>query len=497
MSLQANALSLQCCGDQIITVIDYTRLEALCGISGLGDGDSKSTAEAHKDFMSSYQKIFLRPQKVTPRIPHPSNCKPYVPVPVGGARGGPGAPWDTRQSQGHGGIAQTLRALRKLPIDRSQADQQAVRRTLSSSPCISTLLTNQELQQVSCIAILESWEREQTISRPDAPADVWMEGKLAHPPPAGGAAISADRLAPAVVCLPASSPSVCVSFRSLGIKRIHLVLRGSVRLLPQEASSTATATIGVGGCFGSLEEQEGQRVTQCAVTLDNCDILRIPRAAYAKLREEIEAQNSALRESIVQSCPFYLNWPKLSIKKLSDLIQMRQLPANHALVREGEVCPYVAYIRTGECHILRDIGGRGKTGRGKKGDRFVVVGTLRPGESFGEASVLLDLPSPFSVVTAMEVKMAVILPGDLKGLDLVTQSLIEQTEEPAYGKLSQEQINKMYVAQERHKEWLHIKKRVVSDALLYNGITQGRGKWSQSRAGRAQHTHIKTRASSL
>ncbi|KAJ8279953.1 hypothetical protein COCON_G00070190 [Conger conger] len=295
------------------------------------------------------------------------------------------------------------------PIDRSQADQQAVRRMLSSSPCVSTLLTNQELQQVSCIAILESWEREQTI---------------------------------------------------LGSNGFHLVLRGSVRLLPQEASSTATATIGVGGCFGSLEEQdtgEGQRVTQCAVTLDNCDILRIPRAAYAKLREEIEAQNSALRESIVQSCPFYLNWPKLSIKKLSDLIQMRQLPANHALVREGEVCPYVAYIRTGECHILRDIGGRGKTGRGKKGDRFVVVGTLRPGESFGEASVLLDLPSPFSVVTAMEVKMAVILPGDLKGLDLVTQSLIEQTEEPAYGKLSQEQMNKMYVAQERHKEWLHIK----------------------------------------
>ncbi|XP_035269846.1 cyclic nucleotide-binding domain-containing protein 1 isoform X2 [Anguilla anguilla] len=413
MSLQASTPSLQYCDDQIVIGIDYTHLEALCGVSGLGDGgsDSKSTEEAHKDFMSSYQKIFLRPKKVIPRVPLPSNCRP--------------------------------------PIERSLADQQAIRRTLNAFPCLSTLLSNQELQQISSIAILESWEREQTI---------------------------------------------------FGHNGLHLVLRGTVRLYSHEA--TKTDTMGVGGCFGSLEEQdtdEAHADAQHAVTLDNCEILRIPRAAYAKLQQEIEAQNSALRESIVQSCPFYLHWHKLSIKKLSDLIQMRQLPANHVLVREGEVCPFVTYIRTGECNILRDIEGVPKREPGKKGNRvkYVVVGKLGPGASFGETSVLLDQPSPCSVVTATEVKMGVILPSDLKGLDSVTRSLIEQTEQPAYGKLSQEQMNKMYVAQERQKEWLHIKRRVLRDALFYNGIVQGCGKWNQIRVRRDQDTHRNPPTSSL
>ncbi|XP_035269844.1 cyclic nucleotide-binding domain-containing protein 1 isoform X1 [Anguilla anguilla] len=456
MSLQASTPSLQYCDDQIVIGIDYTHLEALCGVSGLGDGgsDSKSTEEAHKDFMSSYQKIFLRPKKVIPRVPLPSNCRP-VQVPVRGRRGGSNASWDMRQSQGHSRqardhlIGQTLRALRKLPIERSLADQQAIRRTLNAFPCLSTLLSNQELQQISSIAILESWEREQTI---------------------------------------------------FGHNGLHLVLRGTVRLYSHEA--TKTDTMGVGGCFGSLEEQdtdEAHADAQHAVTLDNCEILRIPRAAYAKLQQEIEAQNSALRESIVQSCPFYLHWHKLSIKKLSDLIQMRQLPANHVLVREGEVCPFVTYIRTGECNILRDIEGVPKREPGKKGNRvkYVVVGKLGPGASFGETSVLLDQPSPCSVVTATEVKMGVILPSDLKGLDSVTRSLIEQTEQPAYGKLSQEQMNKMYVAQERQKEWLHIKRRVLRDALFYNGIVQGCGKWNQIRVRRDQDTHRNPPTSSL
>ncbi|KAG5849933.1 hypothetical protein ANANG_G00076960 [Anguilla anguilla] len=438
MSLQASAPSMQYCDDQIVIGIDYTHLEALCGVSGLGDGgsDSKSTEEAHKDFMSSYQKIFLRPKKAIPRVPLPSNCRP-VQVPVRGRRGGSNASWDMRQSQGHSRqardhlIGQTLRALRKLPIERSLADQQAIRRTLNAFPCLSTLLSNQELQQISSIAILESWEREQTI---------------------------------------------------FGHNGLHLVLRGTVRLYSHGA--TKTDTMGVGGCFGSLEEQdtdEAHADAQHAVTLDNCEILRIPRAAYAKLQQEIEAQNSALRESIVQSCPFYLHWHKLSIKKLSDLIQMRQLPANHVLVREGEVCPFVTYIRTGEWQ-QGQVRGSGQTGSRA---------------SFGETSVLLDQPSPCSVVTATEVKMGVILPSDLKGLDSVTRSLIEQTEQPAYGKLSQEQMNKMYVAQERQKEWLRIKRRVLRDALFYNGIVQGCGKWNQIRVRRDQDTHRNPPTSSL
>ncbi|KAJ8389067.1 hypothetical protein AAFF_G00124640 [Aldrovandia affinis] len=448
MPLQTNAIGLQCGGNRIITGIDYSRLEALCRTSGLADcSDSKSTEEAHKDFMSSYQKIFLLPKKASPHVPLQSNSRPTY-VPWGVQHGGNNASWDMSRSHSHGRLTQdhlithTLKALRKLPIERSQTEQQTIRRVLNVFPCLTSLLSRQELHQISTIAVLESWERGQTI---------------------------------------------------FGRHGLYLVLRGTVKLHPQEVARTAskTAMIGVGGCFGSLEEQgagevtvgDVGEVTQCAVTQDNCEILRIPSTAYAKLRQEIEAQKSALRQSVIQTCPFYLHWPKLSIKKLSDLIQMRHLPANHALVRQGEVSPFVAYIRTGECNILQDVPGLvGKLHR-KKGNRvrYVVVGTLGPRESFGEVSVLLDQPSPCSVVTATEVKMGVILPDALKGLDSVSRALMLQTARPSHGERSQEQMNRMYVAQERQKEWVHIKKRVLSDALFYNGIVQGSGKWSRGR----------------
>lgn len=47
--------------------------------------------------------------------------------------------------------------------------------------------------------------------------------------------------------------------------------------------------------------------------------------------------------------------------------------------------------------------------------KFVVVGKLGPMESFGEVSILLDQPSPCSIVTATEVQVGIIQPDALKG----------------------------------------------------------------------------------
>ncbi|XP_036374343.1 cyclic nucleotide-binding domain-containing protein 1 [Megalops cyprinoides] len=341
-----------------------------------------------------------------------------------------------------------MKALRKLPIDRSQAEQQAIRRMLSTFPSLPAHLSRQELLQISSITVLESWERGQAV---------------------------------------------------FGCSGFYLILKGSVKLLAQEGLKVTAyqkaPTIGVGGCFGTLvqagvdtDSDLGQAgvVTLCAIAQDACEVLRISQAGYTKLRKEIAAQNSSLRESLIQSCPFYLHWPRLSVKKLASLIQMRILPANQVLVTQGQVCPFVGYIRTGACTVLQDIGAlKGKL-HGKKGSRarYVVVGTLGEKESFGEVSILLDQPSPCSVVTATEVKMGVILPEALKGMDVVTRSLMVQTAQPMYRKLSQEQIEKEYLTQQRHREWENTKKRVLSDALFYNGIVQGCGKWSLIRGRR-------------
>ncbi|XP_066540163.1 cyclic nucleotide-binding domain-containing protein 1 isoform X3 [Hoplias malabaricus] len=201
-----------------------------------------------------------------------------------------------------------------------------------------------------------------------------------------------------------------------------------------------------------------------------------------KMVAEMLVQDYAMKRSLIQGCQFYLDWPKVSIDHLAKLIQLRTFPVNQVLVKEGRVCPFVAYICEGECSILQDIGSLINPAKKKGGGiKSVVVGRLGPMESFGEISVLQDQPSPCTIVTATELEAGIIQPETLQGIDPVTISLMLQTAQPMCGKLSQEEKYKEYKRQEKSKEWDHIKKQVLSDALFYNGIRQGCGKWTLNR----------------
>ncbi|KAI2648869.1 Cyclic nucleotide-binding domain-containing protein 1 [Labeo rohita] len=124
--------------------------------------------------------------------------------------------------------------------------------------------------------------------------------------------------------------------------------------------------------------------------------------------------------------------------------------------------------------------------------RFVMVGKLGPKQSFGEVSILLNQPSPCTVITATEVHGGIIQPECLKGLDSVTTSLILQIAQPVCGKLSEEEVMKEFLTQERMKKWEHEKRKILSDALFYNGVHPGRGKWTFNRGPRGGTGKSKT-----
>ncbi|XP_016093680.1 cyclic nucleotide-binding domain-containing protein 1-like [Sinocyclocheilus grahami] len=200
---------------------------------------------------------------------------------------------------------------------------------------------------------------------------------------------------------------------------------------------------------------------------------------------DILAQDHEVKVSLIQGCQLYLHWPKLSINHLVDGMLLKTFPANQVLVKEGKICPFVAFIGHGECNILQDVGSLIKPVE-KKGCRirFVMVGKLGPKQSFGEVSILLNQPSPYTVITATEVHGGIIQPECLKGLDSVTTSLILQTVQPMCGKLSEEEVLKEFLTQERMKKWEHEKRKILSDALFYNGVHPGRGKWTFNRGPR-------------
>ncbi|XP_062377570.1 cyclic nucleotide-binding domain-containing protein 1 [Sardina pilchardus] len=429
-------------GDPSIIGIDYARLEALCNIPGLEcSGDEKTSEEAHRAFMNSYQQIFIRAPKPLPRIPWPEENKPVTEKekqdetqkkkPLGARRKLP----SSRPSH-ESKVSQMIKAAKKFPVERSQSEQQLIQSALKLFPVLMDQIDPAELRDISRIVMIESWDRGHIM---------------------------------------------------FGEEGFYIVLRGSV--VPYADASSPEeekAEIDAGGCFGSLEESSSAEAIRCVRTLQPCEILKIPHSGYAKLRQELLGQNFALKENLVQRCSFYLSWPRFSVHKVADLVQIKSFPANHVLVKEGKVCQFVAYIHQGECNILQDIGTLMKpTKRGRI--NCVSVGRLGPFESFGEVSVLMDQSSPCTIITHTPVQAGIITPDKLQEMDSVTRTLMLQSAKPTCGKLTEEEISKQYMRQEQQKEWEQVKKKVLSDSLFYNGIQHGVGKWTLNRSQKMKH----------
>uniref|UniRef100_UPI003AAC4D87 cyclic nucleotide-binding domain-containing protein 1 n=1 Tax=Centroberyx gerrardi TaxID=166262 RepID=UPI003AAC4D87 len=454
MALQPAFLSSTHSESQKVLGIDYTRLRDLCTIHGLRHSkDAQSTKEAHDVFMNSYQKIFLHPKKVLPRIHKvPAIKNVCSPVKDGTSDGdasqsleagrtrrnlqkATGTQSRGRQTQDRL-INHVIKALRKFPIERSHQEHQAVHNMMRTFPCLAGQLSAEELRHVANIAIIEAWERGHTI------------------------------------------------FANSGF---YVILKGSVRPYNpdslEEDINPKGPVLSVGEGFGSLESpgEAGVGIVRCVLTTEPSEILKIPHTGYARLKKEKQARTCALKQGLIKSCRFYSQWPALSIQTLSNLLSIRNFPANCVLVKEGKVSPFVGLVREGQCHIVQSIGALMRTAQGdQRGGRmqFVVVGQLGAMDSFGEVSVLRDQPSPCSIVTATEAQIGVIRPGDVKELDPVTISLMLQSTKATYGKMTQEQISREYLRQQRAKEWEHTKSKVLRDALYYNGIAEGSGNWT-------------------
>ncbi|CAM4723460.1 unnamed protein product [Leuciscus chuanchicus] len=299
------------------------------------------------------------------------------------------------------------------PSERSQSEHHVIYKLLKGIHRLTSQLGSQELKQISTVTTVETWDRGQII---------------------------------------------------FGHNGFCLILKGSVKPFRHETikEDRVASMIAVGGSFGSCEPVnyiDGDANIQCVLTLKTCEILKISRSGYKKVKKDFLAQDHHVKMYLIQGCQLYLHWPKLSINHLVDSIQLKTFPANQVLVKEGKICPFVAFIGREECNIHQDVGSLRKT-VDKKGCRirFVLVGKLGPKQSFGEVSILLNQPSPCTVITATEVHGGIIQPECLKGLDSVTTtSLILQTAQPMCGKLSEEEVMKEFLTQERMKKWEHEK----------------------------------------
>ncbi|PNJ44168.1 CNBD1 isoform 6, partial [Pongo abelii] len=182
---------------------------------------------------------------------------------------------------------------------------------------------------------------------------------------------------------------------------------------------------------------------------------------------------------LIRMCPYYEEWPTLSIYELIALLKWKKFPPGHVIVESGNIISFVGYINSGCCNIYRSIIGLVKlqSNKVKRSQKLVYMGKLKEKESFGEISVLLQVPFTCTVITEKEVEMAIIEDKDVFELDPVTKQLMLQTAKPTFGHLTDEDVKNEYLKKEQQKEWKDFKDKTVKNCLYYKGIIPGFGKW--------------------
>ncbi|KAM9050614.1 LOW QUALITY PROTEIN: cyclic nucleotide-binding domain-containing protein 1 [Megaptera novaeangliae] len=245
-----------------------------------------------------------------------------------------------------------------------------------------------------------------------------------------------------------------------------------------------TEVLGQWSTFGTLEvtaQTESETKAFSVVAEEDCEILKISAKNYAKLKSEKTKLENKNKVKLIHKCPYYVEWPTLSIYELVTLTK-KKFPPGHVIVESGNIISFVAYINSGYCKVYRSIVGLSKpqSRKVKKIRRLVYMGKLKEKESFGEISVLLQVPFTYTIVTGKDVEMAIIEDKDLLALNPITKKLMLQTAKSTFGHLSDEDVKNEYLQKEKKREWTNFKDKTMKNPLYYNGIIPGFEEWNHS-----------------
>lgn len=475
--------------------INYNGLQWLCGIEGLGERDRPSTLEAHDFFLANYPKMFNRPRQQAlqvsfdttqrrklnyvdgqmlkvqeTKIPHdkglfPHWCEGFNPVISHNISEhlsklhkhsvitmSPDALLNMR-------IKAIKRVLRKQPFERKSKDNEVIFKHLQYFPELADQVPRHVLKELCSAAQLDKCPEE--------------------------------------------------DYAVFGNTGLHLILRGSVTseslqavspidtdqdrrdffspspILEEDKLQTVKEQLSVGQCFGTLSKADGREPKSgliSVISLEPCEFLKISTSDYARVIQIIQAREEEQKLSLAKVCKLFSNWPLLSLRKIAGLIKWRNFPPGQVLVNEGERCEVIGFIKKGDCLLRRYIEVAHTFPNGKKEQRTksVMIGRLSPGDSFGEITVLKGLAMPCSVITDTHVQIGTISTLDVYDLDEVTRSLLSQSFSAMDANLTEDEIQKEYIEQEKQKEWVRFKKKVVSNVLHHRGILPGYSKWSRN-----------------
>ncbi|XP_006880622.1 PREDICTED: cyclic nucleotide-binding domain-containing protein 1 [Elephantulus edwardii] len=250
-----------------------------------------------------------------------------------------------------------------MPIHRNIHEHKLVWKILKTVPELTSQLSDDYLKSLSKCAISETWIKGSTVVGNDG-FYVILKG-IARPQTRVEKCLIKEKerstFRPQHIqsslykdCTKSSSlPDIYLCSQASLLKQWSTF--GTLKILPENASETQANTV-------MIEE--------------DCEILKIPAKEFAKIKEE-----------------------------------------NSMIVESGNIISYVVYINSGYCSIYRSITGLVKLplNRVKKVRKLVEMGTVKEKESFGEISILLQVPFSCTVITETELEAGIIEDKDLLG----------------------------------------------------------------------------------
>uniref|UniRef100_A0A8C2YNF2 Cyclic nucleotide binding domain containing 1 n=1 Tax=Chinchilla lanigera TaxID=34839 RepID=A0A8C2YNF2_CHILA len=395
--------------------INYGQLEALYHIRSIHHSWSSCPAvSAHSAIIKQYPNIFLHKKTRLPKILQQEPKRKSS-----DARAGSQYQSDDSHNiavhirKAHGGYAlygtkgsietfeEFLHILKKQPVKRTTHEHNIVWKTLKTVPDLASQLNDEHLKTLSKKIVSETWVKGSIVFGNDG-FYVILKG-LARPYTASCENLNEENDLPDSI-----TPQISAVFD----ESLNTTPPAEIFLPPVASVLTQWST------FGTLEvtpDLELETRPLSVVTEEDCEILKIPAKDYANLKLEKAKLENIQKMKLIRKCPYYEEWPTLSICELTALIKWKKFPAGHVIVESGNIISFVAYINYGYCKIYRTIIGLVKlpSNKVKKTRKLVYMGKLKEKESFGEISVLLQVPFSCTIIAGNDVEMAIIEDKDL------------------------------------------------------------------------------------
>ncbi|XP_063112929.1 cyclic nucleotide-binding domain-containing protein 1 [Cavia porcellus] len=394
--------------------INYGQLDALYHIRNIHHSWSSCTASsAHNAFMKEYPKIFLhkkielpkilkwepkrKPSEVTDGSQYQPDDSHNVAVHVKKAHGGYALYGPEKFTET---FEEFLYILKKLPVNRTTHEHNIVWKMLKTIPELASQLNDEHLKTLSKNIISETWVKGSIVFGNDG-FYVILKG-LARP------------------YIPPCEESGLLTGSS--IPQINVVYEADLETSPPLEIFLPSDDLMLRrwDTFGSLEvipDTELKTRPLAVVAEEDCEFLKIPAKDYEKLKLEKERLEKIHKFKLIRKCPYYEDWPTLSISELTALIKWKKFPEGHVIVESGHIISFVAYVNHGYCKIYRSIVGLVKLSpkKVKKTQKLVYMGKLKEKESFGEISVLLQVPFSCTIIAGKDVEIGIIEDKDIFG----------------------------------------------------------------------------------